>query len=51
MTNFVFLVAWLGIVPLTAFRTYRFFFSGSLDMLVSLPFELFSTGKRLSMFC
>ncbi|CRL03326.1 CLUMA_CG016159, isoform A [Clunio marinus] len=36
-------VAWLGIVPLTAYRTYRFFFSGSLDMLVSLPFEMFST--------
>lgn len=38
-----FSVAWLGIVPLTAYRTYRFFFSGSLDMLVSLPFEMFST--------
>lgn len=37
------LVAWLGIVPLTAYRTYRFFFSGSLDMLVSLPFDMFST--------
>ncbi|KAG5678025.1 hypothetical protein PVAND_007733 [Polypedilum vanderplanki] len=36
-------VAWLGIVPLTAYRTYRFFFSGSLDMLVSLPFDMFST--------
>lgn len=30
-------------MPLTAYRTYRFFFSGSLDMLVSLPFEMFST--------
>lgn len=39
----MFVVAWLGIVPLTAYRTYRFFFSGSLDMLVSLPFEMFST--------
>lgn len=33
------LVAWLGIVPLTAYRTYRFFFSGSLDMLVTFSTE------------
>lgn len=43
MNCLFFLVAWLGIVPLTAYRTYRFFFSGSLDMLVTLPFEMFST--------
>jgi E3 ubiquitin-protein ligase MARCH6 len=36
-------VAWLGIVPLTAYRTYRFFFTGSFDMLLSLPFDLLST--------
>lgn len=41
-------VAWLGVVPLTAFRTYRFFFSGSLDMLLTLPFELFSTENLAS---
>lgn len=36
-------VAWLGIVPLTAYRTYRFFFTGSFDMLLSLPLDLLST--------
>lgn len=36
-------LAWLGIVPLTAYRTYRFFFTGSIDMLLSLPFDLLST--------
>lgn len=40
---FYYVVAWLGIVPLTAYRTYRFFFSGSLEHLVSLPFDMFST--------
>lgn len=36
-------VAWLGVVPLTAYRTYRFLFSGSIDMLLTLPIDLFST--------
>ncbi|KXJ78376.1 hypothetical protein RP20_CCG004462 [Aedes albopictus] len=36
-------VAWLGIVPLTAYRTYRFLFSGSIDMLLTLPMDIFST--------
>lgn len=35
-------LAWLGIVPLTAYRTYRFLFTGSLETLMSLPFEMFS---------
>lgn len=35
--------AWLGVVPLTAYRTYRFLFSGSIDMLLTLPIEIFST--------
>ncbi|EAA04193.4 AGAP007204-PA [Anopheles gambiae str. PEST] len=36
-------VAWLGIVPLTAYRTYRFLFSGSIEMVLSLPIDMFST--------
>lgn len=35
-------LAWLGIVPLTAYRMYRFLFSGSFESLMSLPFEIFS---------
>lgn len=36
-------VAWLGIVPLTAYRTHRFLFSGSFDMIMSMSFDLFTT--------
>lgn len=36
-------LAWLGIVPLTACRIYRCLFSGSLDSLISLPLDIFST--------
>ncbi|XP_035919137.1 E3 ubiquitin-protein ligase MARCHF6-like [Anopheles stephensi] len=36
-------VAWLGIVPLTAYRTYRFLFSGSIEMVLTLPIDMFST--------
>lgn len=36
-------IAWLGIVPLTAYRTYRLLFSGSMDMILSLPFDILST--------
>lgn len=39
-------IAWLGIVPLTAYRTYKFLFSGSLDMILS--FDFFSTEHILS---
>ncbi|VVC96338.1 unnamed protein product [Leptidea sinapis] len=35
-------IAWLGIVPLTACRTYRSLFSGSLDPVISLPFDIVS---------
>lgn len=35
-------LAWLGIVPLTACRTYRCLFSGSLGPVISLPFEIVS---------
>ncbi|XP_050073664.1 E3 ubiquitin-protein ligase MARCHF6 [Anopheles maculipalpis] len=36
-------LAWLGIVPLTAYRTYRFLFSGSIEMVLTLPIDMFST--------
>jgi E3 ubiquitin-protein ligase MARCH6 len=36
-------VAWLGAVPLTAYRTYKFLFSGSLEHLLTFPLDLFST--------
>ena len=36
-------LAWLGVVPLSAYRTYRFMFSGSFDSILSLPFDVFST--------
>lgn len=35
-------LAWLGIVPLTACRTYRCLFSGSLEPVISLPFDIVS---------
>ncbi|CAH2242751.1 jg11908 [Pararge aegeria aegeria] len=35
-------LAWLGIVPLTACRTYRCLFSASLDPVISLPFDIVS---------
>lgn len=35
-------LAWLGIVPLTACRTYRCLFTGSLDPVISLPFDIVS---------
>lgn len=38
-------IAWLGIVPLTAYRTYRFLFSVSFDMLLTLPVNILSTGN------
>ncbi|XP_076235400.1 membrane-associated ring finger (C3HC4) 6 [Calliopsis andreniformis] len=38
-------IAWLGIVPLTACRTYRALFSGPLDLvrIMSLPMDMLST--------
>lgn len=34
--------AWLGIMPLTAYRTYKFLFSGSADMILTFPFDMFT---------
>ncbi|XP_055371835.1 E3 ubiquitin-protein ligase MARCHF6 [Condylostylus longicornis] len=39
--------AWLGVVPLSAYRTYRFMFSGSFEIL-SLPVDVFSTENIAS---
>ena len=36
-------VAWLGIVPLTAYRIYRCLFTGSVASLFTLPIDLLST--------
>uniref|UniRef100_A0A915AAP3 RING-type E3 ubiquitin transferase n=1 Tax=Parascaris univalens TaxID=6257 RepID=A0A915AAP3_PARUN len=36
------LVAWLGIVPLTACRVYRIVFTASVANVLALPFQLFS---------
>ena len=37
-------LAWFGIVPLSAYRTYRYLFrASSFDMILSLQFDLFST--------
>ncbi|KAM3720699.1 E3 ubiquitin-protein ligase [Dirofilaria immitis] len=41
------LVAWLGIVPITACRIYRIVFSASLSSVLSLPFQLFSLDNLL----
>ncbi|KAK6114575.1 RING-variant domain family protein [Brugia pahangi] len=41
------LVAWLGIVPITACRIYRIVFSASLSSMLSLPFQLFSPDNLL----
>ncbi|VDK77170.1 unnamed protein product [Litomosoides sigmodontis] len=41
------LVAWLGIVPITACRIYRIVFSASLSTVLSLPFQLFSLDNLL----
>lgn len=38
----VVVIAWLGIVPLTACRIYRAIFSGSVTSLLLLPLELLS---------
>ncbi|XP_011314969.1 E3 ubiquitin-protein ligase MARCH6 isoform X2 [Fopius arisanus] len=40
-------LAWLGVVPLTACRTYRALFSGSLDLvrIMSLPMDMISTDN------
>ncbi|XP_050301508.1 E3 ubiquitin-protein ligase MARCHF6 [Anthonomus grandis grandis] len=35
-------IAWLGIVPLTACRIYRALFAGTIDAILTLPFEMLS---------
>jgi E3 ubiquitin-protein ligase MARCH6 len=41
-------VAWLGIVPLTAYRIYRSLFSNSFNSLLTLPLDMFSTENIVS---
>ncbi|XP_012259936.2 E3 ubiquitin-protein ligase MARCHF6 [Athalia rosae] len=43
-------IAWLGVVPLTAYRTYKTLFSGSLDLvrIMSLPVDMLSTENLSS---
>ncbi|XP_045477854.1 E3 ubiquitin-protein ligase MARCHF6 [Harmonia axyridis] len=41
-------VAWTGIVPLTACRIYRALFKGSIDGILSLPFDMLSTENLTS---
>ena len=41
-------VAWLGIVPLTAYRIYKCLFSGSASAIFTLPLDLLSTENLLS---
>uniref|UniRef100_A0A6P7GEV5 E3 ubiquitin-protein ligase MARCHF6 n=2 Tax=Diabrotica virgifera virgifera TaxID=50390 RepID=A0A6P7GEV5_DIAVI len=40
--------AWLGVVPLTACRIYRALFAGTVDAILSLPFEMLSTENITS---
>lgn len=41
-------IAWLGIVPLTAFRIYKCLFSGSASAIFSLPLDLLSSEHLIS---
>ncbi len=41
------LLAWLGIVPLTACRIYRCLFTGSVSSLLTLPLDMLSTDNLL----
>lgn len=41
-------IAWLGIVPLTACRIYRALFAGTVDAILTLPFELLSMENLAS---
>lgn len=36
-------LAWLGLVPLTAYRTYKLLFSGSFDHVLSFPLDILTT--------
>ncbi|XP_054164409.1 E3 ubiquitin-protein ligase MARCHF6-like isoform X2 [Oppia nitens] len=41
-------VAWLGIVPLTAYRIYRSLFSNTMNSVLTLPLDMFSTENLIS---
>uniref|UniRef100_T1PIL8 E3 ubiquitin-protein ligase MARCHF6 n=1 Tax=Musca domestica TaxID=7370 RepID=T1PIL8_MUSDO len=42
-------LAWFVVVPLSAYRTYRYLFrASSFDMILSLPFDIFSTENLAS---
>ncbi|XP_066997682.2 E3 ubiquitin-protein ligase MARCHF6 [Anabrus simplex] len=41
-------LAWLGVVPLTACRIYRCLFTGSVDSVLTLPLDIFSTENIAS---
>uniref|UniRef100_A0A8D9BVB0 E3 ubiquitin-protein ligase MARCHF6 n=1 Tax=Cacopsylla melanoneura TaxID=428564 RepID=A0A8D9BVB0_9HEMI len=41
-------IAWLGIVPLLGYRIYKCLFTGTLDSIMSLPFNLISTDHLAS---
>ncbi|XP_036337053.1 E3 ubiquitin-protein ligase MARCHF6, partial [Rhagoletis pomonella] len=42
-------LAWFGIVPLSAYRTYRYLFrASSFELILSVPFDVFSTDNLAS---
>lgn len=41
-------IAWLGIVPLTACRIYRALFAGTVDAILTIPFDMLSTENLAS---
>ncbi|XP_068697497.1 E3 ubiquitin-protein ligase MARCHF6-like isoform X2 [Montipora foliosa] len=41
-------LAWLGVVPITAYRIYRCLFAGSVNSLLTLPLDLLSTENLLA---
>ncbi|XP_066159139.1 E3 ubiquitin-protein ligase MARCHF6 isoform X1 [Euwallacea fornicatus] len=41
-------IAWLGVVPLTACRIYRALFAGTVDAILTLPFEMLSSENVIS---
>ncbi|CAH3042084.1 unnamed protein product [Pocillopora meandrina] len=41
-------LAWLGVVPITAYRIYRCLFAGSVNSLLTLPLDMLSTENLFS---
>uniref|UniRef100_T1J4X4 E3 ubiquitin-protein ligase MARCHF6 n=1 Tax=Strigamia maritima TaxID=126957 RepID=T1J4X4_STRMM len=39
--------AWLGVVPISSYRIYRYLFTGSVSSVLTLPFDLLSTENLL----